>query len=236
MTPAALTDRLVARLAPLHFGAPVHTVYNPLVYARAPYDLYLQRYARPPKEVMFVGMNPGPWGMAQTGVPFGEVGFARDFLGLEAPVGRPETEHPKRPIAGYACTRSEVSGARVWGWVKERFGTPERFFERFFIANYCPLVFMEPSGLNRTPDKLPRSERDPLFAACDEALRSLVEYLQPKLVVGVGTFAEARAKEALAGMDVTIGRILHPSPASPLANRGWAPLVEQELKALGVRW
>lgn len=236
MTPIKITDRLVKRLAPLQFGPPVHTVYNPLVYARAPYDLYLKRYAQGPKEVMFVGMNPGPWGMAQTGVPFGEVAFARNWLKLEAKVNKPAIEHPKRPVTGFACTRSEVSGSRVWGWVRDTFETPERFFERFFIANYCPLVFMEPSGLNRTPDKLPRAERDPLFAACDEALRSLVENLKPRLVVGVGNFAEKRALDALEGLDVQIGRILHPSPASPLANRGWPGVMEVELRALGVQW
>lgn len=236
MTPIQITDRLVKKLKPLKFAPPVHTVYNPLVYARAPYDLYLQRYARGPKEVMFVGMNPGPWGMAQTGVPFGEVTFARDFLKLEAPVNKPAVEHPKRLVTGFDCARSEVSGARVWGWVKDTFETPERFFERFFIANYCPLVFMEPSGLNRTPDKLPRAERDPLFAACDEALRSLVEHLKPSLVVGVGNFAERRAQDALEGLDVRIGRIIHPSPASPIANRGWPGVMEQELRALGVTW
>lgn len=234
MTPTDITNELVAKLRPLEFSSPVHTVYNPLLYARAPYDLYLERFCQAPKEVVFVGMNPGPWGMAQTGVPFGEVAFVRDFLKCEGVVGKPVVEHPKRLVTGFACTRSEVSGSRVWGWVRDRFGTPEAFFKRFFIANYCPLVFMEEGGANRTPDKLPRLEREPLFAACDEALRRLIEFLQPKVVVGIGAFAEGRARAALEGLDVRVGRVLHPSPASPLANRGWAEQMEQELALFGV--
>lgn len=230
-----ITARLVRDLRPLRFGPPVHAVYNPLEYAKAPFGQYLERYGAGPKEVVLLGMNPGPFGMAQTGVPFGEVALVRDWLGICAPVGRPANEHPKRPIQGFDCPRSEVSGARLWGWARDISGTPERFFERFFVANYCPLVFMEEGGANRTPDKLPAAEREALFAACDRAVRGLVEELQPKFVIGVGAFAESRAKAALEGMDLTIGRILHPSPASPAANRGWAEAVGRELEELGIR-
>ncbi|MFN7133833.1 MAG: uracil-DNA glycosylase family protein [Myxococcales bacterium] len=234
MTPREITTRLVKELEPLRFGPPVAAVYNPLVYARACHDAYVERYARRSCEVVLLGMNPGPFGMAQTGVPFGEISMVRDWLGICEDVGRPDREHPKRPITGFGCTRSEVSGSRLWGFAKEHFGTPDRFFDRFFIANYCPLVFMEESGANRTPDKLPASEREPLFAACDRALLALVEYLGPTWVIGVGTFAEARAKAALQGTGVKVGRILHPSPASPAANRGWAEAVRGELEALGI--
>lgn len=230
----SITDRLVRDLRPLQFGPPVAHVYNPLEYARSCWDQYVERFGQGTREVVLVGMNPGPFGMAQTGVPFGEVGMVRDWLRICGEVGRPEKEHPKRPITGFDCPRSEVSGARLWGWARDRFGTPERFFERFFIANYCPLVFMEESGANRTPDKLPAAEREPLFAACDRALRDLIEEMQPRLVIGVGQFAEKRALAVLEGKDIRVGRVLHPSPASPLANRGWAEAVDRELEALGV--
>jgi single-strand selective monofunctional uracil DNA glycosylase len=209
-------------------------VYNPLEYAREPYESYLERYGRSRREVILLGMNPGPFGMAQTGVPFGDVAMVRDWLGLDGAVGRPLQEHPKRPIRGFDCQRSEVSGTRVWSWARDTFGTPARFFERFFVANYCPLVFMESSGRNVTPDKLPASERAPLFAACDEALRHWVDKLRPTWVIGIGGFAEKRAREALAGRDLRFGRILHPSPASPLANRGWAEAATAELREMGV--
>lgn len=230
------TDELCAELQPLSFSAPVTHVYNPLVYARAPHDLYLQRFAASPKRVLYLGMNPGPYGMAQTGVPFGEVSLVRDWLGIEAAVDKPDAEHPKRPIAGFACTRSEVSGARLWGSLKERYQKPQRFFDHAFIANYCPLVFMEDSGRNRTPDKLPRPERERLFAACDRYLRRLVEVQKPKYVIGVGKFAEDRAREALARMKLQVSTIPHPSPANPAANRGWVSLVDAALQPLGLKF
>ena len=126
--------------------------------------------ARAPREVVMVGMNPGPFGMAQTGVPFGDVAMVRDFVG--SPAASAAAARASAPAGRRASTarRSEVSGTRFWGWARDRFGTAERFFDRVFVANWCPLVFMEESGRNRTPDKLPASERAPLFAACDDAL------------------------------------------------------------------
>jgi len=218
----------------LTFDPPTACVYNPLDYARRPAERYLEIAGGNRKEVLFLGMNPGPWGMAQTGVPFGTVGLVRDWLGIEGPVGKPDPEHPKRPIQGFALEREEISGSRLWGWARDRFGTPERFFHRFFVANYCPLVFMEPSGRNRTPDRLPAREKAVLFGHCDLALRRVVETLAPGLVVGIGQFAEDRARSALVDADVRIGKVLHPSPASPVANRGWSQQAEKQLAALGI--
>ena len=234
MTLVDISRALSQRVATLSFAAPVHSVYNPLEYARAPHEQYLRRYGGGPKEVLLLGMNPGPFGMAQTGVPFGDVAMVRDWLGIVAPVGKPRDEHPKRPVLGFECLRAEVSGTRLWGWARDRFGSPQRFFERFFVANYCPLGFMEEGGANRTPDKLPAAEQQEVFRACDEALQAIVRELRPQLVIGVGGFAERRARLALASENIQIGTILHPSPASPLANRGWAPAVERQLMRLGV--
>ena len=231
----------------LSFAEPVTHVYNPLVYARRSHERFLELAGgaftacakRDMPRAILLGMNPGPWGMAQTGVPFGEITRVRDWLGIDEPVKKPKHEHPKRPVTGFDCPRSEVSGARVYDWAKEDYKTPERFFSRFYIANYCPLSFMEASGKNRTPDKLPAEERTPLFAACDEALLKTVETLEPDMVIGIGAFAEACARRVLGGHQVrlglTFGRILHPSPASPLANRGWAEAARLQLAELGLR-
>jgi single-strand selective monofunctional uracil DNA glycosylase len=172
--------------------------------------------------------------MAQCGVPFGEIDHAKNWLGIDEPVAKPAVEHPKRPVLGFDCQRSEVSGRRLWGWAKETYKTPEAFFETFFIANYCPLVFMEEGGRNRVPEKLPKSERIPLFAACDKALRDTVEYFQPSYVIGVGKFAEKKARDVLGDMELTIASVPHPSPASPLANRGWGPLMTKGLQEVGL--
>jgi single-strand selective monofunctional uracil DNA glycosylase len=230
-----ISRRLSARVSRLEFADPVTHTYNPLVYARKAHDAYLTRYGAGPKEVLLLGMNPGPFGMAQTGVPFGDVAMVRGWLGIDEQVGTPKLVHDKRPVLGFACTRREVSGHRLWSWAKDRFGDPARFFSRFFVVNYCPLAFIEASGKNRTPDRLPASEREPLFAACDAALRDIVDRLAPRYVVGIGAFAEARARQALAGKDLLISTILHPSPQSPLANSGWAPRIEAQLEKANIR-
>jgi single-strand selective monofunctional uracil DNA glycosylase len=234
VSPPLKTARTLARAAArLRFAPPVAHVYNPLIYAEDAHRQYLERYCRPEAEVLLLGMNPGPWGMAQTGVPFGEVSLVRDWLGISDGVRRPQSEHPKRPIDGFQCARSEVSGQRLWGWAQSRFAAPDAFFARFFVWNYCPLAFMEESGRNRTPDKLPPEEREPLFKICDQALAGITDFIAPAHVLGVGKFSADRAR-ALLGGRVEIGSILHPSPASPAANRGWAEQVEKQLQALGI--
>jgi single-strand selective monofunctional uracil DNA glycosylase len=230
----AVSRALSRAVSNLEFGAPVTHTYNPLEYARRSHELYLERFGAGTKEIVLVGMNPGPFGMAQTGVPFGDVGFVRDWMGIDAPVDRPAAEHPKRRVLGFDCKRSEISGSRLWGWAQKRFGSPERFFSRFFVINYCPLLFVESTGRNRTPDKLPVAESKALLSACDRALRVAIEILEPKHVVGVGAWAAGRAKAALGPDRVQVGQVLHPSPASPRANRGWADQVEGDLRGLGI--
>lgn len=234
MKPTTIARELARQTNALTFQKPVTHVYNPLHYARRSTNLYLNNYAQGKIEVLFLGMNPGPFGMAQTGVPFGEISMVRDWMGIEAKVDRPDNEHPKRPIQGFDCTRSEVSGARLWGWARDRFGTADAFFERFFVWNYCPLVFMTETGANFTPDKLPKAAQKELFDICDTALQNMVKELQPKWVIGVGKFAEKRALHALPDFTGHIGTILHPSPASPAANRGWAPAAEKQLMDMGI--
>lgn len=216
------------------FAPPVSHVYNPLNYAWAAHKTYLRRYAGEKKRVIFLGMNPGPFGMAQTGVPFGEIAAARDWLGIHEKIGKPDLEHPKRPVLGFDCPRSEVSGQRLWGLFAQRFGAAEKFFKEHFVLNYCPLAFMENSGRNLTPDKLPTKERAALFAACDEYLRDAVRILQPEWLIGIGDFAAKRAEHVFQAGGVKLGRILHPSPASPAANRDWSGLVTKQLRELGV--
>lgn len=225
--------RQVSRaLEGLSFAPPVTHVYDPLDYARAGHRAYVERFASTTKKVIFLGMNPGPFGMAQTGVPFGEVAHVRDWMGIEEKIGRPAIEHPRRPVRGFACTRSEVSGARLWGAVAAHWKTPDRFFADHFVINYCPLLFVEDSGRNRTPDKLRPSEREPVFEACDRHLRRLVTILEPEWLIGVGAFATSRARRVLGEDGPRIASLLHPSPANPRANRGWREAAEKELRSL----
>jgi single-strand selective monofunctional uracil DNA glycosylase len=225
---------LARELEGMQFSEPAAVVYNPLLYARQPHEEYLLRFGSGVKEAVFVGMNPGPWGMAQTGVPFGEVRLVRDWLGIGGLVEKPAVEHPKKRVEGFSCRRSEVSGLRFWGLMRERFGQPEDFFRRFFVTNYCPLLFLDGEGRNLTPDKLKQEDRVRLTENCDRALRRTVEALGAARVIGIGAFASKRAAAALEGLPVTVLGIMHPSPQNPQANRDWKGIVLRQLGEQGI--
>jgi len=227
-------DKLKQALRSLRFRPPISHVYNPLEYAWPCYEAYIRRFAAAPKRVVFLGMNPGPFGMVQTGVPFGEVTAVQQWLHLSAPIGRPPRQHPRRPITGLDCPRSEVSGRRLWGLFARRFGPAETFFREHLVLNYCPLAFMESTGRNRTPEKLGAHEKQMLFDACDEHLRAAIAALRPHWVIGVGDFARRRAELVVQGGQVNVGQVLHPSPANPRANRAWDGIVTRQLVELGV--
>jgi single-strand selective monofunctional uracil DNA glycosylase len=229
-----LARQLNDELQQLRFSPPVSHVYNPLDYAWPVYEGYLRKFASGAKRVVFLGMNPGPFGMAQTGVPFGEVASVRDWLNLQGKVGRPEREHPRRLVTGFNCPRSEVSGQRLWSLFARRFGAAENFFEQHLVLNYCPLAFMEDSGRNLTPDKLSGSEKQRLFDACDRHLEQTIAILKPEWLIGVGDFARKRAERIFSKGSPRIAQILHPSPANPSANRAWAQVVTGQLVSLGV--
>jgi single-strand selective monofunctional uracil DNA glycosylase len=229
-------DQLRRALRGLTFPEPVTHTYNPLEYAWESHCQYLERFGRGPKKVLFLGMNPGPYGMAQTGVPFGEIPAVRDWMGISAPVARPDPEHPKRPVTGFDCPRSEVSGRRLWGLFAGRFPEAGDFFTEHFVANYCPLVWMKDTGANLTPDKIPAESMKPVNAACAAHLQEVVKLLQPQYLIGVGAFAEKQLATAAraAGSDAVLGKILHPSPASPAANRDFAGTAARQLAELGL--
>ena len=219
----------------LKFSAPVTHTLNPLDYARAAHEQYLRKFGNGKKRVVFLGMNPGPFGMAQVGVPFGEVNAVRDWMKIDAPVAQPKSPNPSRPVEGFACTRSEISGQRLWALFSQRFPNADDFFAEHFVINYCPLAFFD-QARNVTPDKLIKAESAPLYAACDAHLRACIHALNPDWLIGIGKFAETQARAALAPANHTlrISTILHPSPASPMANRGWAAQAAAQLAALGI--
>jgi len=236
-----IADRLIAAarkvsraVVRLRFRAPVANVYNPLDYAWAAHEAYIRRFGATRKRVLFLGMNPGPHGMMQTGVPFGEIAAVRDWMGIIAAVRQPDSAHAKLPVNGFAHARSEVSGRRLWGLFAQRFGAATNFFAEHYVANYCPLGFISATGANLTPDKLRSAETGPLFGACDEHLREVEAALRPEWVVGVGGFAADRAVEVLAESGARFGRILHPSPANPAAQVDWGGTATRQLRELGV--
>lgn len=221
----------------LTFDEPVTHVYNPLRYGWEAHQLYMRRFGNSRKRVVFLGMNPGPFGMAQTCVPFGEVAAVRDWMGIQAPIGKPPVEHPKRPVEGFDCPKSEVSGRRLWGLMQERFGAADHFFAEHYVINYCPLLFLDGADgkcRNLTPDKLKASQTSRMYDACDAHLRAVLDGLEPDWLIGVGGFGEQKLRDLNWSRPHQLGRILHPSPASPVANRGWAEAATRQLVDLGV--
>lgn len=237
----AVTDQMVALMRALgqdcedlRFEPPAAYVYNPLVYAWEPYAEYLRRYVKPGVEAILVGMNPGPFGMLQTGVPFGDIGMVRDWLGIEGQVEQPPQQHPKRIIHGYGIGRGEVSGRRVWGWARERFATPQDFAAKFFVTNYCPLGFFDAKGANVTPDALRGAPRDALYEVCDRAMRETLQLLRPKVVIGIGRFAEKRLQQIAEPLGIAAGGVTHPSPANPRSHGGWTPHMDAAAAECGI--
>jgi single-strand selective monofunctional uracil DNA glycosylase len=243
MSASALLDaaRILSRaLDKLEFPPPVAHVYDPHRYAWAPYEAYVTKYGEGRKRAVLLGMNPGPFGMMQTGVPFGEIAAVRDWMHIRAAIRGPKDQHPRRPIEGFDCQRSEVSGRRLWGWAAQRFGSAESFFGDWFVLNYCPLALLEATGRNFTPDKLPAALLDQIYAACDRHLAAALTALSPEWAIGIGAFAQMRIRAVLESdlLDgefarrIRVGQILHPSPASPAANRGWQEAAEKQLTEL----
>lgn len=229
--------RLCQHLKMISFGEPVSHIYNPLVYAFETHLKFLKTFCTSHKTVLFLAMNPGPFGMSQNGVPFGEVSAVRDWFRISGNVQKPAREHPKRCITGLDCHRSEVSGSRFWGFFRKVCGTPEVFFRHCFVHNLCPLAFMSPTGRNITPPELRAEQRNALNQACDMALVETLNILHVKIIVCVGKFVESRVQSVLKNQgnnDIRVERITHPSPINPAANKGWDDTVYQQLKDIGI--
>jgi len=199
----------------------VDVCYNPLDYAWDVHEAYLRRMGGSGARTVVLGMNPGPHGMGQMGIPFAATSVVRDLLGITGiPVGQPEPADSRRPVVGLEYPREEVSGTRLWGLLSEHYGDAGAIASRVFLVNHCPLMlFSGPRATNITPDKVGGKSARALLERCDQHLREVVAALDGQRVIGVGKFAESRARSALADEAVGVVGCWHPSPASPLANR-----------------
>jgi len=199
----------------------VDVCYNPLKYAWDAHEAYLRRMGGSGARTVILGMNPGPHGMGQMGIPFATTSVVRDLLRItDIPVNQPQTVDPRRPVVGFEYPREEVSGTRLWGLLAEYYGDAGAIASRVFLVNHCPLMlFSGPRAANITPDKVTGPTSRTLLERCDQHLREVVEVMEAERVIGVGRFAESRARAALASHSVEVLGCWHPSPASPLANR-----------------
>ena len=196
-------------------------IYNPLRYAWDVHEEYLRRSGGHGAKAILMGMNPGPHGMGQMGIPFAATTVVRELIGIQGiEVNQPVNPHPNRPVNGLSHPKEEVSGTRLWNALSERYGSAGCIFEKVFVLNHCPLmIFSGPRATNITPDNIAGPSVKRLIERCDEHLREVVRILGIESVVGVGKYAERRARESLASMGVSVTSCWHPSPASPLANR-----------------
>jgi len=199
----------------------VDVCYNPLDYAWDAHEAYLKQMGNSGARTVILGMNPGPHGMGQMGIPFAATSMVRDLLGItDIPVNQPEVADSRRPVVGLEYPREEVSGTRLWGLLSEHYGNAEAIASNVFLVNHCPLMLFSGSrATNITPDKIAGVTAQALLERCDEHLREVVALLDTERVIGVGKFAETRARAALGGHSIEILGCWHPSPASPLANR-----------------
>lgn len=211
-------------------------IYNPLDYAWDMHRAFLERYVRPSAEILLLGMNPGPFGMMQTGVPFGEINAVRGYLKLDLPVGKPECEHPSRPVLGMTTTRSEGSGKRLWGLISSIWPDPDDFFSRHCIFNYCPLGFLDsgPTAKNFTPDHLPKEERRALEAVCDSYLRDVIALINPRALIGIGKYAQEKLASVNDDPSRIVASIIHPSPGNPQANVDWNGKTTARMRGFGL--
>jgi len=225
-------------LSALSFGAPVTTIYHPIDYASEPHSDYVRRYCRSQKNVVFLGMNPGPFGMVQSGVPFGDCRLVREWLGVSGAVRKPANENAKRPIIGLECQRSEVSGTRFWNFIRSLSlnDDPNSFFRHCYVHNYCPAAFIDHKGKNITPASMKKSDLAALESICDEYLIKAIDVLGASVVVAIGVYARDRCRRVFSSElpRIRVEMIMHPSPANPATNTGggWAVKVRQQLEQL----
>ena len=63
-----IEQRLCQKLLPIKYGYPVTVIYSPLTYAFQTHRDFVVKYCTSERTLMFLGMNPGPYGMSQNGV------------------------------------------------------------------------------------------------------------------------------------------------------------------------
>ncbi|PBC29090.1 Single-strand selective monofunctional uracil DNA glycosylase [Apis cerana cerana] len=227
---------LVIELGKITFHSPIEYVYSPLEYAFNIHTMYVQKYCNTIKKILFLGMNPGPWGMSQTGVPFGEISMVRDWLKICGPVGKPVKEQPKRKVTGFQCNRSEISGKRLWSLFQKLCGSPEKFFQQAYIHNYCPIALMKKNGCNITPAEIKAgSEIQILHSSCDKALLDIIKIIKAEIIIGIGGYAEKRAQFVIQSskLPVKVLCLPHPSPRA-VNNKNWSEKATKKLSEFGL--
>ena len=193
-----------------------YIVYNPLTYARNMHLEYLKKSTGHGATILFLGMNPGPFGMMQTGVPFGAVSYVRDYLNIKNDV-KEFCLHPKHKIIGLETKRDEPSGKKLWALMQSLYPKSNELFSHITVQNYCPLAFLDDSGKNIALNNV--KNRKELESLCDNYIKDYILDNNIKVLVGVGVYAYEKLLSL--NLNLTVIKILHPSPLNPLSHKGW---------------
>ncbi|KAF7991960.1 hypothetical protein HCN44_010761 [Aphidius gifuensis] len=214
---------LSINLDKLNYNNPIDYIYCPIIYAKTVHFNYLNKYCRDKKNIMILGMNPGPWGMSQTGVPFGEINIVIDWLKINGHIDKPKRQHEQRQVDGFSCKRSEISGRKFWSLFKKLSNNPDTFFRHCFLRNFFKptIIIIIIAG----------PEQKKLQEFCDQALIEVIKILDVKVIIGVGRFSEQRAKKVVktAKLSTKVLWMIHPSPRATIG-KNWQNLTLDFLK------
>jgi single-strand selective monofunctional uracil DNA glycosylase len=238
-------------LAPRIAASTGWKIWNPGLYAASWHALFRKEYPASAGCILVFGLNPGPYGMAQTGIPFTDLKRLREHLprlakGLErrgcslAGVGL-----APRSLRPYLSRTFESSAVRVYRFLSRGWGSAEDGWRSVVVANPCSLLFMDAAGENRTPADLvgavsrrtgslvaARRLRERCNALRRLAAREAVRVLSPRGVVLLGKDAQRAMQTGIApllGPDSILGWE-HPARAVP---DRWAMGLLEEIKRRG---
>ena len=197
------------------------------------HEQYLKRFGEGRKRVVFLGMNPGPFGMVQVGVPFGEVNAVRDWMQISAPVAPPKTPNPSRPVEGFTCQRSEVRVSACGRFFAERYPHAQDFC-RPLCAELLPAGVLR-SRAQRDTRQAPEERNRTALCRLRCTFRRASTRWRRNGWSASASLPDAGASSACPFVPAGEDRHrAHPSPAGPIANRGWAPQAAAQLTALGI--
>ena len=206
-----LYKSLNIELDELKFFPPCFYVYNPLSYCFESFKIYFE-YLNTEEEInLFFGINPGPFGMAQTGIPFGDKETVKNYLKIEPKIDidKIPKQHPKKQILGLEVKRVEKSGRIFWGVIKEFYPEKYDFFKSNFVLNFCPLCFLDEQGRNITPKVLRKEDQIALYKILEIFMLKLFKLIKIKKLIAIGdeTFSYLNALNT----KLKIQTIIHPA-------------------------
>jgi single-strand selective monofunctional uracil DNA glycosylase len=223
-------------------------VLNPGRYGERWHARFRRAYPMSPRPLLVFGLNPGPYGMAQTGVPFTDLkrlesalpGLWKDLVASGEPVTRPGLAPPS--LARHLTRTFESSSVRVYRFLERAYGRPELALREVVFVNPCPLLFIDPeTGANRTPADLPRALRARKAAELVHAFEELrratvleaVAELEPRGAILLGRDVAAAVGEALrAALGArSVVEWEHPARAVP---ETWSRGLADELRKRGL--